>query len=45
VLGSEQAVQIVVAGAHNAGVSAVVETFGPRGGAPAIAAGEELSAR
>jgi hypothetical protein len=45
VLGSEQAVQIVVAGAHNAGVSAVVETFGPRGGAPAIAAVEELSAR
>lgn len=37
VLGSEQAVQIVVAGAHNAGVSAVIETFGPRGGAPAIA--------
>jgi len=37
VLGSEQAVQIVVAGAHNAGVSAVIETFGPRGGPPAIA--------
>ncbi|MGN6869890.1 MAG: hypothetical protein ACTHMY_15965 [Solirubrobacteraceae bacterium] len=45
VLGSEQAVQIVVAGAHNAGVSAVIETFGPRGGAPAIAAVESLSAR
>lgn len=37
VLNSEQAVQIVVAGAHNAGVSAVIETFGPRGGPPAIA--------
>jgi hypothetical protein len=37
VLGSEQAVQIVVVGAHNAGVSAVIETFGPRGGPPAIA--------
>ncbi|HTX08534.1 MAG TPA: hypothetical protein VME22_07975 [Solirubrobacteraceae bacterium] len=40
VLGSEQAVQIIVAGAHNAGVSAVIETFGPRGGPPAIAAVE-----
>jgi hypothetical protein len=40
VLGSEQAVQIVVVGAHNAGVSAVIETFGPRGGPPAIAAVE-----
>jgi hypothetical protein len=38
VIGSEQAVQLVVAGAHNAGVSAIVETFGPRGGPPAIAA-------
>lgn len=37
VLGSEAAVQIIVAGAHNAGVSAVIETFGPRGGPPAIA--------
>ena len=37
VLNSEQAVQIVVAGAHNSGVSAVIETFGPRGGPPAIA--------
>jgi hypothetical protein len=36
VLASEQAVQIVVLGAHNAGVSAVIETFGPRGGPPAI---------
>ncbi|MBV9804066.1 MAG: hypothetical protein JO130_12770 [Solirubrobacterales bacterium] len=38
VVGSEQAIQIVVTGAHNAGVSAVIETFGPRGGPPAIAA-------
>ena len=45
VLGSEQAVQIIVAGAHNAGVSAVIETFGPRGGPPAIAVIESLSAR
>jgi hypothetical protein len=37
VLGSEQALQIVVAGAHNAGVSAVIETFGPRPDPPAIA--------
>jgi hypothetical protein len=37
VLNSEQALQIVVAGAHNSGVSAVIETFGPRGGPPAIA--------
>jgi hypothetical protein len=37
VLNSEHAVQIVVVGAHNAGVSAVIETFGPRGGPPAIA--------
>jgi hypothetical protein len=37
VLGSEAAIQIIVAGAHNAGVSAVIETFGPRGGPPAIA--------
>ena len=37
VLGSERALEIVVAGAHNAGVSAVIETFGPRGGPPAIA--------
>ena len=36
VLNSAQAVQIVVAGAHNSGVSAVIETFGPRGGPPAI---------
>jgi hypothetical protein len=37
VLGSEQALQIIVAGAHNAGVSAVIETFGPRPDPPAIA--------
>ena len=37
VLNSPGALLIAVAGAHNAGVSAVVETFGPRGGAPAIA--------
>jgi hypothetical protein len=37
VLNSEQAIQIVVVGAHNSGVSAVIETFGPRGGPPAIA--------
>ena len=37
VLNSERAVEIIVAGAHNAGVSAVIETFGPRGGPPAIA--------
>ncbi len=37
VLNSEQAVQIVVVGAHNSGVSAVIETFGPRGGPPFIA--------
>ena len=43
VLNSEQAVQIVVAGAQNAGVSAVIETFGPRGGPPAIAVVEPAS--
>jgi hypothetical protein len=45
VLGSEHAVQIMVAGAHNAGVSAVIETFGPRGGPPSIAPIEWLSER
>jgi hypothetical protein len=35
-LSSPDAVLVVVAGASNSGVSAVVETFGPRGGAPAI---------
>lgn len=33
-LNSPAAVQVVVAGANNAGVSAVIETFGPRGGPP-----------
>jgi hypothetical protein len=33
---SPEAVQVVVAGAFNAGVSTIVETFGPRGGRPAI---------
>jgi hypothetical protein len=37
VLNSEHAVQIIVVGAHNSGVSAVIESFGPRGGPPAIA--------
>lgn len=36
VLNSPEALLVVVAGANNAGVSAVVETFGPRGGPPAI---------
>jgi hypothetical protein len=37
VLNSPEALLVVVAGADNAGVSAVAETFGPRGGPPAIA--------
>jgi len=37
VLNSPAAVQVMVAGADNAGVSAVVETFGPRGGPLSIA--------
>jgi hypothetical protein len=37
VLNSPAAVQVMVAGADNAGVSAVIETFGPRGGPPPIA--------
>jgi hypothetical protein len=37
VLNSPEALLVVVAGAHNAGVSAVAETFGPRGGPPAVA--------
>jgi hypothetical protein len=41
VLASPEALLVVVAGAGNAGVSAVVETFGPRGGAPAIARVED----
>jgi hypothetical protein len=36
VLNSTGAVLVAVAGANNAGVSAVVETFGPRGGPPAV---------
>jgi hypothetical protein len=36
-LGSPAAVQVMVAGANNAGVSAVIETFGPRGNPPSIA--------
>jgi len=35
-LNSPGAVLVVVAGAANAGVSAVVETFGPRGGPPPV---------
>ncbi|WP_324274210.1 hypothetical protein [Blastococcus brunescens] len=35
-LTSPDAVLVVVAGASNSGVSAVVETFGPRGGRPAV---------
>lgn len=37
VLNSPEALLVTVAGANNAGVSAVAETFGPRGGPPAIA--------
>ncbi|MGH3489809.1 MAG: hypothetical protein ACRDP8_18120 [Actinopolymorphaceae bacterium] len=36
VLTSPEAVQVVVAGASNSGVSAVVDTFGPRGNPPAV---------
>jgi hypothetical protein len=36
-LSSPAAVQLMVAGANNAGVSAVIETFGQRGNPPAIA--------
>jgi hypothetical protein len=36
-LNSPEALLIVVAGAANGGVSALIETFGPRGGPPAIA--------
>jgi len=36
-LNSPAAVQLMVAGANNAGVSAVIETFGPRGNPPSIA--------
>jgi hypothetical protein len=37
VLNSPAAVQVMVAGADNAGVSAVIETFGPRGGPLSVA--------
>lgn len=37
VLNSPDAVLVVVAGANNAGVSTIIETFGPRGGPPAVA--------
>jgi hypothetical protein len=36
VLNSPGAVLVAVAGANNAGISAVIETFGPRGGPPAV---------
>jgi len=36
VLNSAGAVLVAVAGANNAGVSAVIETFGPRGGPPPV---------
>jgi hypothetical protein len=36
VLTAPSAVLVIVAGANNAGVSAVVETFGPRGGPPPV---------
>jgi hypothetical protein len=35
-LNSPGAALIAVAGAHNAGISAVIETFGPRGGPPPV---------
>lgn len=44
VLTSPEAVQVVVAGASNSGVSAVVDTFGPRGDPPAVAPVEEALA-
>jgi hypothetical protein len=45
VLNGPEALLVVVAGAANAGVSAVVETFGPRGGPPATAVVERSPAR
>jgi hypothetical protein len=42
VLTAPEAVMIAVAGANNAGVSAVVDTFGPRGGPPAITQVEKV---
>ncbi len=41
VLNSPAAVLVVVAGANHAGVSAVIETFGPRGGPAAVTRIEE----
>jgi hypothetical protein len=41
VLKSPAAVLVAVAGANNAGVSAIVETFGQRGGRPAVVKVEE----
>ncbi|MGE5286214.1 MAG: hypothetical protein ACM3ML_03225 [Micromonosporaceae bacterium] len=41
VVNSPTAILVVVAGANNAGVSAVVETMGPRGGPPAVTRVEE----
>jgi hypothetical protein len=41
-LNSPEAVQLMVAGANNAGVSAVIETFGPRGDPPSIAKVRDL---
>ena len=42
-LTSPDAVLVIVAGASNSGVSAVVETFGPRGGRPAVTPVQERS--
>ena len=41
VLTSPDAVQVLVAGASNSGVSSVIDTFGPRGNRPAIAQVQE----
>jgi hypothetical protein len=45
VLTSPDAVQVVVAGAANSGVSAVVDTFGPRGDRPPLVAVERRRER
>jgi hypothetical protein len=39
---SPDAINVVVAGANNAGVSTVIETFGPRGDAPSVTPVKEL---
>lgn len=44
VLNSAAAVLVAVAGANNAGVSAIVETFGARGGVPAVTKVEDAAA-